>query len=389
VEHDVTITLYDANGRRWLGNGPTGLDEPVQEALEGEISSGTVGADLVVAVPVVDDDVVGVVRASTPRVEAWVRIVGVWLLMAALATVALGAVWLVARRQGARLAQPLEQLAENAQRLGDGDFSVRASPARIPEIDAVGAALDRTAQRIGDVVARERALTADASHQLRTPLTGLRFGLEAAIDAPGQDLDAAIRTAIGSTDQLIRTIDDLLALARDTTRVAGPLHLTDVISELTDQWHGLLAAAGRPLRTAVPDALPAAAASGAAVRQILAVLLDNAVRHGAGTVTVTVRESGDALAVDVGDEGAGVRDTEEIFVRRSPKAGGHGIGLALARSLAEAEGGRLVLTHPLPATFTLLLPVHAGAEGTSPATPDGGTAVANATGSPSSRSIFR
>jgi signal transduction histidine kinase len=358
VEPDSTITLYDASGRRWLGDGPTALDGPIREALGGEISSGTVGPDLVVAVPVVDDQVIGVVRAAAPRAEAWRRIAAVWLLMAVLAAVALGVVWLVARRQSARLARPLEQLAQNAQRLGNGDFSVRAQRARIPEIDAVGAALDTTAERIGDVVARERAFSANASHQLRTPLTGLRFGLEAALDPPGQDLDAAIRTAIGSTGQLMRTIDDLLALARDTNRGAQPLHLTEVLTELTDQWRELLAASGRPLWVSVPDSLPATTASGAAVRQVLTVLLDNAVRHGAGAVTVAVRESGDALAVDVGDEGPGVRDAEALFVRRSPKAGGHGIGLALARSLAEAEGGRLVLARPVPAMFTLLLPVY-------------------------------
>ena len=356
VDSAVTLTLYNASGQRWIGNGPAGLDEPMREALEGEIASGTVGGDLVVAVPVVDNQVVGVVRAATPVAEAWVRILGAWMLMAALAAVALGAVWLVARRQGARLARPLEQLAKNAQRLGDGDFSVRGRPAAIPEIDAVGTAMDTTAERLGDVVARERAFTADASHQLRTPLTGLRFGLEAALDAPGQDLAAAIRAAIGSTDDLMRTIDDLLALARDTNRGTEPLDLAPVLTELGDQWRVMLAASGRAIVVRVPTGIPAAAASGAAVRQVLAVLVDNAVRHGAGTATVAVREAGDALAVDVADEGPGPGDTDALFVRRSPKAGGLGIGLALARSLAEAEGGRLVLARAKPPTFTLLLP---------------------------------
>jgi signal transduction histidine kinase len=362
TEPATTITLYDANGRRWLGTGPDGLDEPVHEALEGEIASGNVGGDLVVAVPVIDEKVLGVLRASTPSSEAWVRIVGVWALMAGLGIVAIGAVWLIARRQGARLARPLEQLAQTAQRLGDGDFSVRAQPARIPEIDAVGTALDSTAQRIGELVARERKFTADASHQLRTPLTGLRLGLEAALQIPGQDLAPVVHKAIGSTDQLMRTIEDLLALARDTNRTAEPFHLSETLDELREQWHATLAAAGRPLRIVVPARLPAAAASGAAIRQVLAVLLDNAVRHGAGAVTVTARETADALAVDVGDEGPGVEDPGALFVRRAPGADGHGIGLALARSLAEAEGGRLVLSRPRPPIFTVLLPAADAAE---------------------------
>jgi signal transduction histidine kinase len=73
---------------------------------------------------------------------------------------------------------------------------------------------------------------------------------------------------------------------------------------------------------------------------------------------VAVRDLGGAVAVDVSDEGPGVTvPVSELFTRRSGRTGGHGIGLALARSLAEAEGGRLVLTRDVPPTFTVLLPV--------------------------------
>jgi K+-sensing histidine kinase KdpD len=100
---------------------------------------------------------------------------------------------------------------------------------------------------------------------------------------------------------------------------------------------------------------------------VLDVLFGNALAHGGGTVTVTVRvaDAGTTVVVDVYDEGAGITaDPSVIFRRRSPQARGTGIGLALARSLIEADGGRLELTKTRPATFTMLLPV---AEGQPPA----------------------
>jgi signal transduction histidine kinase len=93
------------------------------------------------------------------------------------------------------------------------------------------------------------------------------------------------------------------------------------------------------------------------IAEILDVLLDNAHRHGAGTVTLTLRAVDTSFAIEVRDEGEGVADPERAFERREPRSAGHGIGLALARSLAHADGGRLVLTMPGPRpVFTLLLP---------------------------------
>jgi signal transduction histidine kinase len=276
--------------------------------------------------------------------------------MLGLAAVAVGVSWLVARRLAARLARPLEELSSAAERLGDGDFTVRAHRAGIAEIDQVAETLDTTAQRIGETLERERTFSADASHQLRTPLTGLRLQLEAALEAPDQDLRAAITSGIASADRLERTIDDLLALARQTRSLRSEIDLDGLLNELRQSWHGLLASQGRALRIDSRGA-PVPRVAAAAVRQILAVLLDNAVTHGRGTVTVTARDAGDALAIDVTDQGYGIDGDLDLFARGHSSGNGHGIGLALARSLAEAEGGRLRLSKPAPPTFTLLLPI--------------------------------
>ena len=103
------------------------------------------------------------------------------------------------------------------------------------------------------------------------------------------------------------------------------------------------------------------------------MLLDNAATHGSGLVTVNIRNAAGALAIDVADQGPRIGAPEaELFARRSQRAAGHGIGLALARRLAEAEGGRLRLTHPVPPTFSLLLPAErapVGQEADSPPAP--------------------
>jgi signal transduction histidine kinase len=267
--------------------------------------------------------------------------------------------------QARQVARPLERLTANAQRLGDGDFTVRATHSGIAEADAADLALQTTAGRLGDLLERERAFTSDASHQLRTPLTGLLLGLESALARPDADLRDAAERALRRGVQLHQTIDDLLTLARDRQRNDAVLNLPELLDDIRDRWHGTFAARSRRLTlTAEPD-LPPAAASGAAVRQILDVLMDNALVHGAGRTRVDIMDSGDGIAIQVSDEGSGIAgDSEAIFQRswttqhgqRGTDPASHGIGLALARSLAQTDGARLVLTRAAPRPmFSLLL----------------------------------
>jgi signal transduction histidine kinase len=358
-ENDTGLALYDTTGRRLSGTGPPLADGPTRKALTGEQSSAENSAEIVLALPIAGDGpALGAIRATTPLDEVAQRVGQAWLLMAVLGAVAVLMVFLVARSLAARLVRPLEQLATAARALGQGDFSTRAHPAGINEIDAVGTALNSTATRLDELITRERAFSADASHQLRTPLTGLRLGLEVALESSEEDLRAAITAAIGDTERLHQTIEDLLALARDSPRAGDPLDLAPLLAEMGGTWSPRLITVGRELRIAEQaTAAPRALASGAAVRQVLSVLLENAAVHGRGAVTVRTRDVGDALAIDVSDEGDGITaPIAGLFLRRSSGDPGHGIGLALARALAEAEGGRLNLTHPAPPTFTLLVP---------------------------------
>jgi signal transduction histidine kinase len=266
--------------------------------------------------------------------------------------------WLVGRRQARRLAGPLEDLEDRARRLGDGDFSVRSRHGGVPEIDSVGAALDTTAARLDDMLARERAFSADASHQLRTPLAGLRLRVEAALEQRDQDPWPVLLATLADADRLQATIEELQLLARAGHAASTePLDLGALTVELSPEWGARLALHGRDLEVRVDPDAPDARASAPAVRQVLGVLIDNATVHGAGPVTVAVRAASGAVAVDVSDEGPGVSEPQGVlFSERAVRRDGHGVGLALARRLAEAEGGRLHLTQPSPPVFTLLLP---------------------------------
>lgn len=362
LKDDGTLTflsVYDHDGTFIRGRGPERPDPYVRAAVGGAPSTGSAGGELIVAVPVTHDgEVVGVVRVSGLR-DALLWPVGLaWFGMLGLALLAIGVVWLLARRQAARLARPLDDLSLAAQRLGSGDFSVRVPAVKYAEIDAVGSALNRTAVRLDDLLSRERAFSADASHQLRTPLTTLRLGLEAALVRPGHDLRSAIHKGLESADRIERTVDELLALARDTHGSVDVLDVSLLLREATEPWAARLGNEGRALHVSVDPQTPHAVASAAAVRQVLAVLLDNALTHGAGPVRVSARDAGDAVGIEVGDGGPGLTGdaATQLFARRSAAANGHGVGLALARRLAEAEGGHLRLAHPSPPVFTLLLP---------------------------------
>lgn len=359
---DLTASVYDSNGQLVAGAGPEAGDRLIRAALAGGSSCGSIGKDRACAQPIVEREaVIGAVRASEPLSTARDRVRRRLLALAAGGLAVLGVAVLGALAGARRLSRPVAELRDAAVRLGGGDYSVRLAKSGIAEMDETADALAHAAERIGREVDRERAFSADVSHQLRTPITSLRAALETEQLIPRTDHQIIITEALADVERLEATVRDLLALTRDSP-LDRQILPTEVILEVAMKaWAPRFAAAGRSLQLSIAADVKdvVVRASRSAVEQILDVLLSNAEHHGAGAVSLSalVTPAG-ALALRVGDEGPGVvGDNSEIFKRRSPSARGTGIGLALAAALAAAERADLSLerTGARP-VFRLTLP---------------------------------
>jgi signal transduction histidine kinase len=357
-ESSIDIGIYDSNGAKVGGAGPATADEIVAAAATGGIHDGVVGSERVIAVPLPGTGTSrGVVRAAEPRSEVRQRELRTWLAMAGVGAVAVaiaaGAGALLARR----LTRPVRRLRDASVRLGEGDFTVVAPPSGVAELDDVGGALTATARRLGATIERERTFAADASHQLRTPLASLRLALENELASPRDDPRLALREALGDVDRLDATVTNLLALAREPRPPRNPVPVEDLVEGAESRWRHVLAANGRGLQVDVAPGTSSVVVSAAAVSTVLDVLLDNALHHGAGVVTISGGPAPrDGVVLIVGDEGEVTLPDGTLFAPRASDGRHHGIGLALARSLAEAEGLRLLLARRRPTAFELVLP---------------------------------
>ncbi|MFF4021057.1 histidine kinase dimerization/phospho-acceptor domain-containing protein [Streptomyces sp. NPDC001843] len=355
------LGLYDTHLRLRAGSGPGTGDAAVRQALGARVVRGRSGDDLTVTVPVSHAErVIGVVRASSPAHAVRDRVLAVWAVLAGACALALAVAVLVARRQARALAAPLEELSRHSRAVTAGDLSVRAAPSSIAEIDQVARTHNEMLHSLTELLRHERDFTANASHQLRTPLTGLQLTLEAGLAQEGDArLRPALEEALATTRRLQSTVEEVLRLSRSPGLPRPPapsVPVAQMLRETEDHWHGLFARDGRRLLCTTGDLPDDALVPGTPVAEILGILLDNARVHGRGTVRLMARDLGDALALDVADEG-GI-ETPQPFEREHTSDGeGEGIGLALARDLADSLGGRLSLTSHRPTTFTLLVPV--------------------------------
>lgn len=283
-----------------------------------------------------------------------------WLLILVEAFFAVATAGALAALQARSLARPLVDLAEAAERFGTGDPRRRRHRRSygLPEVDRVADVLERRAERISRILAAERQFAANASHQLRTPLTALSMRLEEI--TMSDDMDAMrdeATVALSQVERLTEVVEQLLAQNRTPTAVAADvIDIDKIVSQQLDEWSVAFSKAGRALQlVGVPNLT--ARATAANVSQILATLVENSLHHGGGTVTIRTRTVGGSVVIEVTDEGGGVSDALGHRIFEAGVSGGEstGRGLALARDLARADGARLELVQQRPAVFALFL----------------------------------
>ncbi|MBC9716693.1 HAMP domain-containing histidine kinase [Streptomyces sp. TRM66268-LWL] len=298
------------------------------------------------------------VTVQEPRSSVTNEVWRTLLMILAVATLAVIAAVLLAVRQANRLASPLTDLAETAERLGSGDPRPRHKRYGVPELDRVADVLDSSAERIARMLTAERRLAADASHQLRTPLTALSMRLEeiTLTDDPDTVKEEAT-IALTQVERLTDVVERLLTNSRDPrTGSAVSFDLDEVVKQQLEEWRPAYRSAGRAIVHSGKQNLRAVGTPGA-VAQVLAALIENSLMHGGGTVALRTRVAGNQVVIEVTDEGPGVTPElgTRIFERAISGRNSTGIGLAVARDLAEADGGRLEMLQAQPPVFGLFL----------------------------------
>jgi len=291
---------------------------------------------------------------GTPVTPVVVLVLVLAVLVASAVALAIAA-WVAARRAD-RVGHLLTTLGERAERLGPGD--PRPVPLRsgIEEVDRLDAALARGAQQGAKRLASERDFAADASHQLRTPLTALLMRLEeiaSTDDLAVVEEEATI--AIGQVERLSRVVDELMSRTRSGVDANPVVSLDSVLASLQREWQPAFAGVRRSIHVSGERGL-GVRATPVALAQILTTLLENSLLHGSGTVEIAARRAGPSVVIEVADSGEGVPAAiaPHIF-ERSVSSSGSGLGLSLARDLAEAAGGRLELVRARPPLFALFL----------------------------------
>jgi signal transduction histidine kinase len=285
-----------------------------------------------------------------------------------------GIALVIARWVARGMTQPLRDMAQAARRMETGNYAQRVQTASIDEVGQLAQAFNRMSSELDQLERLRRELVANVSHELKTPISALRAHLENLLDGVERPDPETLQVMLAQSERLGRLVDQLLDLSRlesgDVPLQREQVSLAPLVAQVLSEIEVARPDRGVALERRLAGDLPPVFADRERIHQVLFNLLDNAVRftpHG-GRVTVSAERRNGAVDVHVADTGPGIAAEHlprlfERFYRvdpaRSQKDGGTGIGLAIARSVVEAHGGR-IWAESIPgagSVFTFELPV--------------------------------
>ena len=352
VEGDSVVDTGDDTPRSFLSR------PEIETALSGERFSGTrYSATLqeelfVAAVPAASGaHVYGAVRMTVFNSDVEEQVTKMWLSLGLVVMVAVGATAVVAFAVARSVTRPIARLGETAALIADGDLSARARIADAPpELAELAATFDDMAERVETLVESQRSFVADASHQLRTPLTALRLKVEnLEAGATGEELAAFDDVAV-EVERLSLLVDQLLELSREGSANAVPVAVEDVVSQRFSLWEPVARENSIAFEMRIDEGFACeAVALPGALEQVLDNLIDNALRYAPEGSSVTVSAFTDGRGqcrIEVADSGAGVSDADldrlfDRFWRGNSDEPGTGLGLAIVAHLVVQSGGTI------------------------------------------------
>lgn len=332
----------------------------VEAALLGSRSSGIRRSDtldtslLYVAVPVASGGVVhGALRITIDASSVDARIHRFWLGLAGMAAVISVTVGLAAWALARSITRPIRRLRDTATRYSSGDLSPDDQPVAGPsEIRELAETMDMMARRLASLIDEQRAFVADASHQLRTPLTAMRLRLENLQAGLASEQAAELEPVVDETSRLAALVGDLLQLARAEEHApVGDVDLRELAGARQELWGAFAAERGIAIELVAPEDPVMARAVPGAVEQVLDNLLDNALNASpdGATVRIELVAGGSQHVLGISDEGPGLGDEDKDravrrFWRGDSSTAGTGLGLAIAADLVASSGGTIELT---------------------------------------------
>lgn len=356
----ISVVDTRADADRDFSTRPEFMTALLGERSVGIRRSDTLDTDLLyVAVPVASGGTVhGAIRITLDTHDVDERVRRFWWGLAAIAVVVLLAVavsgWLLARS----VTRPVRRLQHAANRFSEGDLTpTTPDPHAPPELADLEATLNSMAVRLDALITSQRAFVADASHQLRTPLTALRLRLEnigSMTHDPAEE--AEIERAIDETTRLASLVGELLQLARaERTDAPASADLVALTRDRVDTWSTVAEQAGVELAVDAPASELLVSAVPGGVEQVLDNLLDNAIRAAptGTTVRATVTAGTTRHELAIVDQGAGLspddrRHALERFWQADTTSPGSGLGLSIVQSIVEASGGTISLDANAP-----------------------------------------